>query len=88
MIYYHIYMIKYASNLCKIVLPLGKQQYKLLSIGVIFSLDNFQDKMKEMFQWFEFTCAYIYYILFIMVSECKYHSYKLELTLNKQDKQN
>ena len=32
--YYHIWLIKYAINLCMIILPWGKYQYKHLPMGV------------------------------------------------------
>ena len=40
--YYHIQLIKNASNLCTIILPWGEYQYKRLQIGVAISPDIFQ----------------------------------------------
>ena len=33
MVYYHIWLIKNASNICIIILPWGKRRYKRLPIG-------------------------------------------------------
>ena len=33
MVYYHIWLIKNASNICIIILPWGKSRYKRLPIG-------------------------------------------------------
>ena len=47
--YYHICLIKHASNLCTIILPWGKYRYKRLPMGVGNSPYNIQEKMNEMF---------------------------------------
>ena len=52
MVYYHIQLIKDASNLCKIVFPWVKYQYKRLPMGVVKSLDIFQQKMNALFHGF------------------------------------
>ena len=57
--YYHIRLSEKASNLCMIILPWVKYQYKRLTMGVVNSLDIFQQKMNDLFHGFEFICAYI-----------------------------
>ena len=52
--YFHIRISKQARNLCNIILPWGKYQYKRLSMRVSNSPDIFQDKTKKMFRGFEF----------------------------------
>ena len=57
--YYHIPLTEYASNLCTIIIALGKYRYKHLPMVVSNSPENFQQKMNHSFQGFEFTRAYI-----------------------------
>ena len=47
--YYHIRIIKNASNLCTIVLPWGEYQYKRLPMGFSNSKDIFHQKMNDLF---------------------------------------
>ena len=63
--YYHIRLSDQSSNLCTIILPWGRYQYKRLPMGVRNSLDIFQEKMNEMFRGFEFIRAYIDDLLII-----------------------
>ena len=63
--YYYIHLREEAINLCTIILPWVKYRYKRLPMGARNSLDIFQDKMKKMFQRFEFIRAYIN-VLFII----------------------
>ena len=57
--YYHIIMTEGVSDLCMIVLSRRKYRYKCLTMGVINLPDIFQQKMIDLFQLFEFICAYI-----------------------------
>ena len=57
--YYHIQFSKNASNLCAIILPRGKYQYKRLTMGVANSPEIFQQKINDLFHGFEFKLAYI-----------------------------
>ena len=50
--YYHIRISKNESNVCKIILPWGKHQYKCLPMGVVNSPDIFQQKTNELFHGF------------------------------------
>ena len=52
--YYHIRLREEASNLCTIILPWGKYQYKLPPMGDIKPPDIFQDKMRKIICVFEF----------------------------------
>ena len=84
MVYYHIQLSKNESNLCKIIIPWVKYQYKRLPMGVANSPEIFQQKMNDLFHGLEFIRAYIDEILILTKEECAYHVKKLELTLNKQ----
>ena len=53
MVYYHIILRKYASNLCTIILPRVNYNYKRLPMGVIKSLEIFQEKMYKIFKGFK-----------------------------------
>ena len=57
--YYHIQISKDERNLCKITLPWGKYQCKLISIGVSTSPDILQEKMNDLLQGFYFIHSYI-----------------------------
>ena len=61
--YYHILLIKNASNLCTIILPWVNYCYKHQTMGVANSQDIFQQKMNDLFRGFEFIRAYIHDIL-------------------------
>ena len=54
--YYHIGLRKNESNLCKIILPWGKYQYKHLPMGVANSSAIFQQKMNDLFHGFDIIC--------------------------------
>ena len=71
--HYHIRLIKQASNLCTIILHLGKYQCKHLTMGMINSRDIFQEKMNEIFRGFEFIHAYIDELLTITKCDCSDH---------------
>ena len=79
--YYHIRLIEQASNLCTIILPEGKYQYKRLPMGVSNSLEDFQQKMNKTFHGFEYIQAYINNLLIINKVDWGNHLEKLELTL-------
>ena len=51
--YYHTRLSKQAINLCTIIPPWGKYRYNRLPMGVSNSLENFQEKINEMFRGFE-----------------------------------
>ena len=57
--YYHIRLTEDASNLCTIIILFGKYRYKCLPMGVSNSPETFQQKMKDLFQGFEFIRTYI-----------------------------
>ena len=57
--YYHIQLTEDASNLCKIIIPWGKYQYRELPMILSRSSDIFQNIMNKMFQGFENICAFI-----------------------------
>ena len=52
--YNHIRLRKEASNLCTIILPWVKYNYKRLPMGVRNSLDILQEKMNELFRGIEY----------------------------------
>ena len=81
--YYHIRLIKKASNLCMIILTWVKYQYKRLPIGVRNTPDIFLEKMNEMFRGFEIIQAYIDNILIITKGYWSNHLEQLELTIKK-----
>ena len=81
--YCHIRLRKDASNICTIILPRGKYRYKLLTMGVSNSPENFQDKTNEMFCGFEFIRSYIDDMLMITKGDCSNHLEKLGLTIKK-----
>ena len=64
--YYHIRLRKNSSNLCTVIIPWGKYQYKRLPTGVANYIDIFQQKMNDLFHRFELICAYIYDILILI----------------------
>ena len=79
--YYHIRLNDNTSNLCTIILPWGKYQYKRLPMGDENSPESFQKKMNGFFHGFEFIRRYIdnLLILFKRYSTDRIH----KLTLNK-----
>ena len=68
-----IRFIEEAINICAILIPWEKYRYKRLTMGVINSLDIFQDKMNEMFNGFEFIQAYIYDLMIIAKDDWSNH---------------
>ena len=58
--YYHILIVKHASNLCTIILPWVKYCYKCLPMVISNSPDIFQHNMNDLFNGFEFIRVYIY----------------------------
>ena len=52
MAYYNIGLSEEASNMFTTLLPWIKYRYKRLTMGVINSLDIFQEKMNKMFHGF------------------------------------
>ena len=81
--YYHIRLSEQASNICTIILPWGKYQYKRLPMGLSNSPVIFWEKMNEMFRGFEYIWAYIYYLLIITKDDWSDHLEKLEQTMQK-----
>ena len=79
--YYHICLIKEASNLCTTILPWGNYNYKRLPMRVCNSPDIFQDKMNEMLRGIEFIRFYINDLLEITKGDCSDHLDKLELVI-------
>ena len=57
--YYNIRRSENVSNLCTIIIPLGKYHYKCIPMGISNSLDIFQQKMNGLFHGFEFIRSYI-----------------------------
>ena len=53
MVYYYICLSEEESNLCTIILTQVNYRYKRLPMGVINSLEKFQEKINEMFCIFE-----------------------------------
>ena len=60
--YYNILLTEYTSSLCSIITPWGKYHCKHVPMGGSNSPEIFQHKMNDLFQGFEFICAYIYKI--------------------------
>ena len=75
--YYHIWLSEYASNLCTIILPGVKFCGNHLPTRVRNSPDIFQHKTSDLFQWFEFICAYIYSLFILKKGVWVYHIEKL-----------
>ena len=61
--YYHIRLIENTIYLCTIIITWGKYCYKCLPMGVANPKENFQQKMNDLFDGFEFIRAYIYNLL-------------------------
>ena len=57
--YYHIRISENTSNLCTIIMPWGKYNYKCLPMGIANPPDIFQQKMNDLFHGFRFILAYI-----------------------------
>ena len=57
--FYHIRLIKNASNLHTIIILRGKYWYKRIPMEVADSPDIFLQKMNDLFHGLEFICAYI-----------------------------
>ena len=51
---YYISISEQASNLCTIIPPWVKYRYKRLPMGLSPYLENFQEKINEMFRVFNF----------------------------------
>ena len=73
MVNYHIKLRENATNLCTIILPWGKYCYQCLTMGVVDSLYNFQQKMNDLFRLFSFIRAYIYKLLVSTKGDRTYH---------------
>ena len=81
--YYHIRLSKNMSIICTIFLLWRKYCYKRLPIGVASSPDIFKQKNNDLFQGFEFICAYTDELLILTKGYQTYHVHKLEPNLNK-----
>ena len=57
--YYDIQITEEENNLCAIILQCGKYCYKHLTMRVSNWPEIFQHKTNDLFQIFEFICAYI-----------------------------
>ena len=58
--YYHIRLIKYTHNLCKVILPCVKYHYKHLPTGVANLPDTFQHMINDSFMDYNLSVrAYI-----------------------------
>ena len=79
--YYHMSIIKEASNLFTIILTWGNYKYKYLPMGVCNSPDIFQEKMNEMIPRIEFIRACIDDLLIITKGNWYDNLNKLELVL-------
>ena len=75
--YYHIRLIKSASNLCTIILLWGKYCHKRIPMGVANSPDIFQHKINDLFNGFEFMCSCIGDIFILTKGDRKDHVHKL-----------
>ena len=76
--YSHIQLSEHASNLFKIIIPLGKYPYKCLTMGLANSPDIFQEKTNDISQVFEFIRADIDENLILTKVDWKYHVLKLD----------
>ena len=81
--YYHIRLSENASNLCTIILPRGKYQYKRLWMGVANSPESFQQKIHVLFHRFEFILACIDNLLIWTKVDRTDYLQKLKFTINK-----
>ena len=77
--YYHIQLSENVSNFCTSTLPLEKYCYKHLLLGFENSQNIFQQKVNDLFQGFEFNCAYIYEILMLIKIDWIYREQNSEL---------
>ena len=75
--YYHIRIIKNASNLCTIIPPWVKYCYKHLPMGDDNYPYIFQQKMNDLFHGSEFIRAYIDNLLIYKKGDWTYHVQKL-----------
>ena len=81
--YYDIRLNKNASNLCTIILPWGKYQYKRLPMVFSNTLDILQHNMNDLFHGFEYISVYIGELFILTKGYWTDHVQKLELTINK-----
>ena len=81
--YYHIQLSKNKSNLCKIIPPWVKYQYKRLPMRITNSPDIPQHKINDLFNGFEFIRAYIDNLFIITRGDWSDHLQQIGLTLNK-----
>ena len=81
--YYHILLIKNASNLCTIILLWVKYCHKRLPMGVSNSPETFQQKMSYLFHGFEIIRVYIDGIFILTKGYWTDHVQNVELTLHK-----
>ena len=63
--YYHIELSLGSKQICTIVLPWGKYEYKKLPIGVCNSPNIFQEMIYKLFDGFDMVRAYIDDVLII-----------------------
>ena len=77
--YYRIQRTEHASNLCTIIIALGKYRYKHLPMVVSNSPENLKQNMNDLLQVSEFIHVYIYDILILTRINWAYHVHKLKL---------
>jgi hypothetical protein len=76
--YYHIELTPYAKRLCTIVLPWGKYEYHKLSMGLLTSLDIFQERMSNLMVGLEFCKVYIDDLLLVNKGTWRGHITQIE----------
>ena len=81
--YYNIRFIYNVSNLCMIIIPWGKYQYKRLPMGIDNPPDILQQNMNDLYHGFELIHAYIYDLLILTKGDWTDYVHKSESTLTK-----
>jgi hypothetical protein len=79
--YYTIRLHPDSQKLCTIVTPFGKCQYLRLPMGILCSLDIFQEKMSDLMQHLDFVQTYLDDILVILSVTLDDHLEKIEVVL-------
>ena len=81
--HYHIELGPQSKQLCTIVLPWSKYEYKKLPMGLCNNPDIFQETMNKLFAGFENIEAYIDDLLVLTKSSFEDHLVKLNSVLKK-----
>jgi len=79
--YYHIELSPFSHELSMIVLPWGKYEYLRLLMGLVKSLDIFQEKMSTLMDGLEFVRTYLDDCLGLTSGTWEDHLEKLEQVL-------